>query len=82
MSTVGRYVVSSPGAAYRTMACDSCANVAARAEEMRIVKYAELTGDYTFCPAAFESLSGEGLETSQFIRSFGKRLSEHTPDIR
>ena len=67
---------------YSTIVCDPDANVTARAEEMKTVKHAELTGDYTFLPAAFESLGGYGPETFQFTHSIGKHLSQHTFDIR
>jgi len=57
-------------------------NVASDAERRKLLKYSDLPSNVLLQPVAVETLGGLGDLTTDFLRQLGRRISDHTSDLR
>ena len=62
---------------HRSLAVHSAGRIAAKAEDLKRVKYAELLSSHIFVPIAIETIRVFSIHTLSFMKSLGKRFSRH-----
>ena len=58
----------------------SAGGIAAKAEDFKSAKYADLLSSHNFVPVAIETTGVFGPRTLSFVKSQGKRLFQHSGD--
>ena len=61
-------------------AVHSAGGIAAKAEDLKREKYADLFSSHIFVPIAIETSGVFGSKTLSFVKSLGKRLYRHSGD--
>ena len=65
---------------HRRLAVHSAGGIAAKAEDLKRVKCADLFSSHIFVPIAIETSGVFGSKTLSFVKSLGKRLYRHSGD--
>ena len=60
---------------HRSLAVHFAGGIAAKAEDLKRVKYADFLSSHIFVPVAIETTRLFGIHTLSFMKSLGKRLS-------
>ena len=65
---------------HRSLAVHSAGGIAAKAEDLKRVKNADLLSSHIFVPVAIETTGAFGSKILSFVKSLGKRLYQHSGD--
>ena len=65
---------------HRSLVVHSAGGIAAKAEDLKGAKYADLLSSHIFVPVAIETTGVFGPRTLSFVKSLGKRLFRHSGD--
>ena len=65
---------------HRSLAVHSAGGIAAKAEDLKRVKYADLLTSHMFVPVPIETTGAFGSKTPSSVKSLGKRLYQISGD--